>query len=245
MALSPDMTAHAGSGGVKKTPARGRSGTRWRELDRYPSNVLAIFHITHVDNLPTIISNGLGCDATASTAGVTRVDIGYSQIKERRARREVSRGPGGTLNDYVPFYFGARSPMLYTISQGNVPQYRDGQESIVHLQLDAEEIAVAGLPYVFTDGHAVIEISTFNDDLAEVADHVDLELMHRRYWYDTLQDPDRMRRRQAEFLVHGSVPWTLVERIGVMTDACKVQVAAIVATAGHQPPIDVRPDWYY
>jgi len=81
MALSPDMTAHAGSGGVKKTPARGRSGTRWRELDRYPSNVLAIFHITHVDNLPTIISNGLVCDATASTAGVTRVDIGYSQIK--------------------------------------------------------------------------------------------------------------------------------------------------------------------
>jgi hypothetical protein len=42
MALSPDMTAHAGPGGVKKTPARGRSGTRWRELDRYPSNVLAI-----------------------------------------------------------------------------------------------------------------------------------------------------------------------------------------------------------
>jgi hypothetical protein len=81
MALSPDMTAHAGPGGVKKTPARGRSGTRWRELDRYPSNVLAIFHIRHVDNLPTIISNGLVCDATASTAGVTRVDIGYSQIK--------------------------------------------------------------------------------------------------------------------------------------------------------------------
>jgi hypothetical protein len=157
----------------------------------------------------------------------------------------VDCGPDGTLNDYVPFYFGPRSPMLYTISKGNVRQYQDGQEPIVHLQFSAEAIVAADLAFVYSDGHAVIEISTFHDDLAAVADHVDLELMARRYWYDTLQDPDRMRRRQAEFLVHGSVPWLLVERIGVMTDAYRVRVGAIVGTADHRPPIEVRPDWYY
>ena len=207
--------------------------------------MLEIFHITHVHNLPGIISNGLVCDAMASSAGMTRVDIGYSQIKERRARRQVSLGPGGTLNDYVPFYFGPRSPMLYTISRGNVPQYQDGQEPIVHLRLDAEGIATAGLDFVYSDGHAVIEISTFHDDIAKVTDQVDLDLMSARYWYDTLEDPDRMRRRQAEFLVRGSVPWAFVDRIGVMTDACKVEVAGIMAMANHRPPIDVLPDWYY
>jgi hypothetical protein len=207
--------------------------------------MLEVFHITHVDNVPGIVAEGLLCDSVASAKGLTRVDIGYSQIKERRARRAVPLGRGGNLNDYVPFYFGPRSPMLYTINLGNVPQYQEGQNWIVHLLIDGEKVAADGLDFTYTDGHAVMEISTFHDDLSEVATHVDLELMKQRYWYDTLQDPDRKRRRQAEFLVHGAVPWSRVERIGVRTTACRDRAADVLASAKHSPPIDVRPDWYY
>ena len=42
--------------------------------------------------------------------------------------------------DYVPFYFGPKSPMLYAIKQGKVEGYQ-GQREIVYLVAAAEEIA--------------------------------------------------------------------------------------------------------
>jgi hypothetical protein len=39
--------------------------------------------------------------------------------------------------------------------------------------------------------------------------------MEAWYWNDTPDDPDRKRRRQAEFLVHGALPWDSVEFLAV------------------------------
>lgn len=41
--------------------------------------------------------------------------------------------------------------------------------------------------------------------------------MGERYWNDTPEDGDRKRRRQAEFLVYTSLPWRLIEEIGVIS----------------------------
>lgn len=208
--------------------------------------MIAIYHITHVANLASILeAGGLLCESEASRRGLTAVDIGYSHIKERRARRRVAVASGGTLNDYVPFYFGPRSPMLYTIWRGNVPQYEGAQGDIVHLVADAEAVAAAGIAYAYTDGHAVMEISDFFDDLEHIATRVDFNLMLARYWNDTDEQPDRARRRQAEFLVYGTYPWALVERIGVESAAVRDRVQAALEGATHQPPVDVRPEWYY
>jgi hypothetical protein len=54
------------------------------------------------------------------------------------------------------------------------------------------------------------------DDADQIAERVDLPLMRERYWKDTEDDPDRERRRQAEFLVHDRAPWEVIEEIGVM-----------------------------
>jgi hypothetical protein len=207
--------------------------------------VTDVYHITHLRNLPSIFANGLVCDSAATSLGLTAVDIGYTQIKGRRALRTVPVAAGGNLNDYVPFYFGPRSPMLYTIARGNVPQYQDGQDRIVHLVLDANAAAAAGLAYAYTDGHAVMAISEFFTDLNEVMDHVDFNLMRATFWNDTDERPDRKRRRQAEFLVHGQVPWALIESIGVMSEAIRVQVLEMMQVCDHRPPVDVRREWYY
>jgi len=152
--------------------------------------------------------------------------------------------PGGVIHDYVPFYFAPRSPMLYAISCGGVAGYSDGQKPIVHLVSSAEAVQEAGLPFVFTDGHAIMDLSDFFNDLNELP-RVDWTVMRSRYWNDTVQDPDRCRRRQAEFLVHRSLPWDLIEEIGVMSQETKRGVDAILPEAGHRPRVVVRAGWYY
>src|ERR1700712_3277083 len=94
----------------------------------------AIYHITHVDNLPTIVREaGLVCDAEAERRGLCQQSIAYDSIKQRRRRRAVvtlhgdAVAAGGVLPDYVPFYFCNRSPMLGAIHQGTVPGYQGGQ----------------------------------------------------------------------------------------------------------------------
>ncbi len=76
-----------------------------------------VFRIVHSDNAGWILSNGMHC----STSGCLDPDyrpIGNPEIIERRRTREVPIPPGGTLSDYVPFYFTPFSPMFYNIVTG-------------------------------------------------------------------------------------------------------------------------------
>ena len=52
-------------------------------------------------------------------------------------------------------------------------------------------------------------------------------------------------RKQAEFLVQGRLPFTLVERIGVRSAAVQAKAAGLLAGHAHQPRIEVVPSWYF
>jgi hypothetical protein len=205
----------------------------------------AIYHITHLRNLPNILRDGgLWCDQIVSQRQLAYVSIAHQHIKDRRARKAVNGAAGGMVADYVPFYFAPRSPMLYAISRGSVAGYTDGQNPIVHLVSSAEAVQTAGLTFAFTDGHAEMDISRFFTDLRDL-DKVDWDIMTARYWNDTLQDGDRKRRRQAEFLVHRFFPLSLVERIGVINHTLRLQVTALFPDPDSRPPITLEPAWYY
>jgi hypothetical protein len=205
----------------------------------------AIYHITHLRNLPNIVRDGgLWCDQVVMQRQLAYVSIAHQHIKDRRARKMVPCAPGGKLADYVPFYFAPRSPMLYVINRGGVQGYTEGQRPILHLVSSAETVQVAGLSFAFTDGHAEMDISRFFTDLHDL-DKVDWEMMQATYWNDTLQDGDRKRRRQAEFLVHQFFPLKLIERIGVINHTLRLQVTALFPDLASRPPITIEPAWYY
>ncbi|MHB8843992.1 MAG: type II toxin-antitoxin system toxin DNA ADP-ribosyl transferase DarT [Nitrospirota bacterium] len=205
----------------------------------------AIYHITHIDNLQRIFeSGGLHCDATMCSNGVECVGIAHNHIKERRARTIVPILPGGTLADYVPFYFAPRSPMLYSIHTGYVAGYEGGQESVLHLVSSAEAVNEQRLKFVFTNGHAVIAFSNFFNDLDDL-DKIDWAIMKATYWNDTDADNDRKRRRQAEFLVHEFFPWELIEKIGVINENMARKVKSALAGCAHKPVVTVQQKWYY
>ena len=203
-----------------------------------------ILHLTHFKNLPGIIAAGGLWSPNHMPPDVAPSSIAYGHIQSRRANRVVSCGPGGTLADYTPFYFGERSPMLYANHSGHVSSNPIGQRPLVYLVATAEDVHRAGLGWVFTDGHAVIAFTSFFNDLTDLA-RLDWTTIHARQWADTIQDPDRKRRKQAEFLVHRFFPWRLVRGIVVMDPQMATQVRQILTDAGATTAVHAQPAWYY
>lgn len=204
-----------------------------------------LYHITHIRNLPSILEHdGILCDNGMNSENVEHVGIAHRHIKERRGRKIVPILPGGTLADYIPFYFAPRSPMLYAIHTGYVECYSEGQDAVLHLVISMEEIIARKLPYVFTDGHAEMAISRFYNDTVDL-NKIDWEIMKATYWNDTEHDNDRSRRRQAEFLVHRFCPWNLIEQVGVINNEMADRVNDILSSHKKYPEVIVQKKWYY
>ncbi len=204
-----------------------------------------LFHITHLSNLASIAEHGLRCDTEMETSGSTFKEIGNRGIKDRRRDRVVPIPPGGSVADYVPFYFAARSPMLYAIHRGNVPTYEGGQKKIVYLMTSVDSIVDDGLPFVFTDRNAAFGHARYGDDSADLDDYVDWDLMEARMWSNTSSESDRMERRMAELLVHGHVPWTAITSVVTKTEKRSRQALAALTTVGATTPVSVQSDWYF
>ena len=207
--------------------------------------MVEIYHITHINNLSKIIEmGGLCSDNEIVQNGLSPIQVAHSHIKERRAKKVVPLGVGGTLADYVPFYFAPRSPMLYAIHTGFVEGYNGNQTNILHLITTSDIVVDAGEVFAFSDGHAEMAISNFFDDATQF-DKIDWNIMEKRIWRDTVEDGDRKRRRQAEFLVYKFFSWNYVTQIGVISQKLAEDVGEILETTLHQPEILVRPGWYY
>lgn len=205
-----------------------------------------LFHFTHVDNLLSVVSSGLNCDSAVLSTGTSFVEVGNRDIKERRRNRAVPISPGGVVADYVPFYFAARSPMLYAIRMGNVPTFNGGQDEVLYLVTSIERVAEHGLSFVYTDRNAALAFTEYSNDLDVIDSIVDWPLMEGRWFNNTSEDPDRKERRMAEFLVHGLVPWGAILGIAASTEARTGQVSALLASVGIDSlPVRTRAEWYF
>jgi hypothetical protein len=208
-----------------------------------------VLHFTHLDNLPSIVAAGaLACDWQARQ-GPMATEVGDPSIKEARRRRVVPIPPGGTVGDYVPFYFAPRSPMMYRIAcdcRGAVAgRYQGGDRPLIYLAARVAAVVDSGQPWVATDGNARVLISRFTSELAEVATMVDWPLMRAKMWNSTPDDPDRERRRMAELLVHRQVPLVLFHEVGAYSDAYAEQAQHTLGSHPLASRVVVRRDWYY
>jgi hypothetical protein len=100
------------------------------------------------------------------------------------------------VHDYVPFYFGPFSPMMLNLKTGRVLGYTEGQRPLIYLVASAQDIAEAGIGFVFTDGQALSRISQQFDNLDELG-QIDWELVRAKYWRNTSEDPDNVASRQS------------------------------------------------
>lgn len=210
-----------------------------------------IYHIVHVDRLPSILTDGcLWSDARMASRSGVGTTIGMTDIKARRLRLPIDCRPGLVVGQCVPFYFCPRSVMLYLLQQANHPRlgYRGGQGPIVHLEADlhraVEWAAGQHRQWAFTLSNAGANYFESRCDLGQLAE-VNWEAVGATRWSGPGIDEAIKEGKQAEFLVHESFPWGLVERIGVSSPAVRTTVSGMLSSASHQPPIEVRRDWYY
>lgn len=206
-----------------------------------------IYRLVHIENLDTLLIRGALHRTNHTPAdGLPYRTIHDANVQASRRIAMVPRGPLGNVHDYVPFYFGTLSPMLFKLKTGQVAGYDEGQEPLVYLMTTAQRVANSGTRFVFTDGHGLATFTQWFDDLAFL-DRVDWTMVGQRYWSDRPEDNDRKRRKQAEFLVWQQLDWGLIGEIGVLNPAIKARVEATLANFAHrhQPPVVVRPGWYY
>lgn len=205
-----------------------------------------IYHIVHVDRLPSIVADGLlWCDAEIVRRAPPGTTIGMNGIKQRRLTElRLSSHPDLHVGDCVPFYFCPRSVMLYLIYQGNHPEmaYRGGQGPVVHFEADLSAVvawaSAQAVRWAFTLSNAGSYFFEDRNDLARL-NEINWPAVQARDWRAHKEG------KQAEFLLEQRFPWHLIERIGVHSAAVHRQVVNALPAHGHRPPVEVRRDWYY
>ncbi len=209
-------------------------------------NPIKVYHIAHVDRLPSILADDfLWCDAEIIQRAPAGTTIGMNNIKQRRLNElRLSSHPDLHVGDCVPFYFCPRSMMLYLLHQGNHPEldYKGGQVPILHFEADLQTVVAWAKSqparWAFTLSNAGAYYFEDRSDLARL-DEINWTAVQARDWRAYKEG------KQAEFLLEHRFPWRLVERIGVQSANVGRQVSNTLRGHTHRPTVEVLPDWYY
>jgi hypothetical protein len=163
-----------------------------------------IFRIVHVDCVPWILEHGMHC-RNSPRQDPHYINIGSTSLIQKRAVKTVPIPPGGTLGDYVPFYFTPWSIMMFNIHTGYGGVTRRKNGDIVIFASSIHRLRELGVPHVFTDQHAYAATTEFHDR-PESLHMIDWALLNSRNFKTEDSDPGKQLRYQAEALVHRHVP---------------------------------------
>ncbi|MBI2923074.1 MAG: DUF4433 domain-containing protein [Planctomycetes bacterium] len=201
-----------------------------------------IFRITHLQNVPFILDHGLHC-ASSEVQDPNFLPIGNPDLIGKRSARPVPIPPGGTLADYVPFYFTPLSPMLYNILTGHGVEQVD-RGDIVVLASKIGSIRTSGAQVVFTDRHAYLQTATYFPDEAGLQGLAWDRWQNRDFKRRTADDVE-MERYQAEALVHARVPIDAVLGLACYDERGKDTLAAEIASRGLPLKVQIKPEWLF
>lgn len=203
-----------------------------------------VFRIIQIQNLAFDLRNGLFAKNSAPI-NPHRIVIGSEEIINERDTRPVKCYPDDVVNDYVPFYFSFRTPMLFNIITGKgVPKHP--QENIVYLCCKLTDLTSMKKAWCFTNGNAAKKITRFYNDLSEL-DKIDWHAVRSTdFRHDNADgDEDRVRKKHAEFLVKAKVPAKKISGIAVLNPTIKNHVETIVSACNLAIEVKVKPDYYF
>lgn len=207
------------------------------------SKTTYIYRIIHYKNLDFIIKNGIHC-CNSSVQNSKYLSIGDKSLITSRGTKSIQIEPKGVLNDYIPFYFGVHSPMLYRIHTGRVDGINYSQNEIIYLVSSVDEIIKNKLQFVFTDRHAYQSYAGFYNKIDDLK-QLDWDVIHSKNWKNVESDNDRMSRKQAEFLVYKFLPENCIIGIGVYDEISLEKVKKILKNNNSSINAKIKRNWYY
>lgn len=202
-----------------------------------------IFRITHIANVPWVFDHGLH-SRNSPTFDPNYRSIGNPDLIAMRHTRVVPVAPGGTLSDYVPFYFTPYSIMLYNIKTGYGGIARVPNAEIVILVSSIPRVAEIGIPFVFTDRHAYPVTAEYFTEPADLG-RVDWALLQSKDFRHDPEDPGKKERYQAEALVFQHLPVTGLLGIGCYNEGVRQGLQSEAANRNLSLEVLTRPTWYF
>ena len=162
------------------------------------------FRLVHIKNILHILDVGFVLP-TSPKASNNYIPIGDSVVIAKR--NTLSNNGHIDLGQYIPFYFGPRSPMLYVIQKGfnGVIQYHPS--ALVYCIVRLSDILEQDVDCMFTDGHAFSAITKYysKEDLRRIDEIINQEDVYAKFW-NVEDDLDLKRRKEAELLIKTELP---------------------------------------
>lgn len=202
-----------------------------------------IYRMTHCRNVGFILRNGLHCCNCGGVQDPNFISIGHQSLINNRGQSELEISPGGVLNDYIPFYFHYKMPMLYHLYKRKVKEYQGTQEDIIYLISSIEKALELGLPFLFTDRHAYLQHKrVFNK--TEHLDQLSWDIIKDNTWH---QEYSALRKelKQAEFLIYQMVPVRAILGFVAHNEEIATFVREQIQMASLDLQVAVRPQFYY
>lgn len=185
------------------------------------------YHFTHVDNIESIIENGLLCTNEKERLGINHLNVANNGIQNRRDHMSVTCEPYGTVHDYVPFYFGSKSLMLLAVINKKIVD----QKLMVYMCISIDKLEENNV--IFTDRAANANIPPNFYQNPKDLDQLNWNLIDSNRWREEIEDkPFRM----AEVLVYKAVPIDWIECYIVFDEKCKKKIKDIYKELGRDEP---------
>jgi len=194
-----------------------------------------------------MIQAGLITCKNHANADIGFTGIGNNAIIQARNQQSLPINPQRTFKDYIAFYFGKRSIMLYNIITGYGEVNQMPQSEIIYLIYDISQIINHQYEYFFTDGHALQYPTTkFFTDLNDLGE-IDY---HAAYATDfsaaaEINNPGLKRRKQAEFHIYYEMNLYHISEIVVFNNAIQSTVQTLLNNGGYNINVRVDNSFYF
>ncbi|NQW45332.1 MAG: DUF4433 domain-containing protein [Deltaproteobacteria bacterium] len=188
-------------------------------------------HLTHIENLGSIVKAG-GLKPFNQLKGASYFDLANPDVQKGRALIVIPTTKR-LLHDYVPLYFGFKTPMV-AVNQ-------DKNKELIFLRVSLDILAITGV--VITDGNARAKYTKFH--LYQSID--DLKILDAKAIQSVKYAANPMMKhlKQAEILVPDFLPFANVLDVICFDEDAKKRVLAGLKQFGIQKAVEVNPGWYF
>jgi hypothetical protein len=192
-----------------------------------------VLHMTHIDNLNSILkSKAIFSKKYVDQNVKTYTDISNKSVQDGRSGIVIPC-TGNELHEYVPFYWGRKTPMVASL--------QDQNEDLIFLQFYSDILEENEC--VITDGNARTSGTMFKsyNDISDL-NILDSKSINTVKYAD---DPEVKRKKQSEVLVPNSIGLGHLKCIICHSEDVKTKVQSLISTHRVNCGVYVNAGAYY
>lgn len=175
------------------------------------------YHFTHIDNLKSILENGFLCTNEKDRLGISHQDVANGNIQGRRHNMNIPIQPGGTVHDYVPFYFCSRNPMLLGVTNSK----NIDQPFLIFLAIPIDRILEDDVLFTDASANTLIPPNFYSEP--KMLLELDWTEIDSPKW-----GTNKMHERMAEALIYKQVPLDWITNIIVWNQHFHTEVTRLL-----------------